>query len=193
MDLMPTAEQDAIRSSVRAFLETELPMSRVRQLLAAPAAAYAELWRGAAALGFFGLSVPEEHGGAGYSLTEEMVLFEELGRSLAPGPWLGSVLAAHALARGGAEARQALAAVVAGELRAAACIDPWGDPLKVQGDRVSGTRRAVLGAGLADGFVVVDEAALLFVRRGDGVAVEAGPSLDETNPVGTVAFRGSAM
>jgi alkylation response protein AidB-like acyl-CoA dehydrogenase len=189
MDLMPTSEQDAIRDSVRAFLDGELPMERVRALMGAPQSEYAEVWRHAAVLGFFALGLPEALGGAGYALTEEMVLFEELGRSLAPGPWLGSVLAAHALARGGAEARQALAAVVAGELRAAACIDPWGDPLKVQGDRVSGRRRAVLGAGLADGFVVVDEAALLFVRRGDGVAVEAGPSLDETNPVGNVAFR----
>src|SRR5512143_303319 len=154
MDLMPTAEQDAIRDSVRNFLEAELPMSRVRALLSAPAAAYAELWRGAAALGFFALGLPEALGGAGYALTEEMVLFEELGRALAPGPWLGTVLAAHALARGGAEARKPLAAVVAGELRAAVCIDPWGGPLTIRGDRVSGTRRNVLGAGLAEAFLV---------------------------------------
>ncbi|HVO25658.1 MAG TPA: acyl-CoA dehydrogenase family protein [Candidatus Margulisiibacteriota bacterium] len=189
MDLMPTPEQDAIRDSVRTFLETELPMSQVRTLLGAPTAAYAELWRRAAALGFFALGLPEALGGAGYALTEEMVLFEELGRALAPGPWLGTVLAAHALARGGAEARGPLAAVVAGELRAAACIDPWGGPLERRGDRVSGTRRAVLGAGLAEGFVVVDDAAVLFVPRGDAVAVQAVPSLDATNPIGTVAFH----
>jgi len=189
MDLMPTPEQDAIRDSVRAFLEAELPMSRVRALLGAPAGAYAELWRGAAALGFFALGLPAALGGAGYALTEEMVLFEELGRALAPGPWLGTVLAAHALARGGAEVRRPLAAVVAGELRAAACIDPWGGALAMRGDRVSGTRRAVLGAGLTDAFVVADDAAVLFVPRGDAVAVEAVPSLDATNPVGTVAFR----
>jgi alkylation response protein AidB-like acyl-CoA dehydrogenase len=188
MDLMPTPEQDAIRDSVRGFLEAELPMWRVRSLMDAPPAAYAELWRGAAALGFFALGLPEALGGAGYALPEEMVLFEELGRALAPGPWLGTVLAAHALALGGAEARGALAAVVAGELRAAACIDCLGGPLTMRGDRVSGTRRAVLGAGLADAFVVVDDAAVLFVQRGDSVAVEAVPSLDATNPVGTVAF-----
>jgi alkylation response protein AidB-like acyl-CoA dehydrogenase len=189
MDLMPTAEQDAIRHSVRAFLEAELPISRVRALLGAPAASYIELWRGAAALGFFALGLPEALGGAGYALTEEMVLFEELGRALAPGPWLGTVLAAHALAQGGAEARGPLDAVVAGELRAAACIDPWGGPLAVRGDRLSGTRRAVLGAGLADAFVVVDDTGVLFVPCGDAVAVQSEPSLDATNPVGTVTFR----
>jgi alkylation response protein AidB-like acyl-CoA dehydrogenase len=189
MDLMFTPDQDAIRDSVRAFLDAELPMPRVRALMGAPAAAYGELWRGAAALGFFALGLPEALGGAGYALTEEMVLFEELGRALAPGPWLGTVLAAHALARGGAEARGSLAAVVAGELRAAVCIDPWGGPLAMRGDRVSGTRRGVLGTGVADAFVVVDDAAVLFVLRGDGVVVEAVPSLDATNPVGTVTFR----
>jgi alkylation response protein AidB-like acyl-CoA dehydrogenase len=189
MDLMPTAEQDAIRDSVRNFLDAELPMSRVRELIDAPSTAYGELWRGAAALGFFALGLPEACGGAGYALTEEMVLFEELGRALAPGPWLGTVLAAHALARGGAEAREPLAAVIAGELRAAACIDPWGGPLTLHGDRVSGTRRAVLGAGLAEAFVIVDHAAVLFVPRGNAVTVEPAPSLDATNPIGMLTFR----
>jgi alkylation response protein AidB-like acyl-CoA dehydrogenase len=189
MDLMPTSEQDAIRDSVRAFLEAELPMSRVRTLMGEPASAYAEPWRRAAALGFFALGLPEALGGAGYALTEEMVLFEELGRALAPGPWLGTVLAAHALARGGAEARAPLAAVVAGEIRAAVCIDAWGEPLVLRGDRLSGTRRTVLGAGLAEAFVVVDDVGVLFVPRGAAVAVEAAPSLDATNPIGVVAFR----
>jgi len=189
MDLMPSPEQEAIRDSVRAFLDTESPMSRVRTLMSARPAAYGGLWRGAADLGFFALGLPEALGGAGYTLTEEMVLFEELGRALGPGPWLGTVLAARALARGGADTRKSLAAVVAGELRVAACIDPWGGPLAVRGDRVSGTRRAVLGAGLADALVVVDDGAVLFVARGDAVAVEATPSLDATNPIGTVTFR----
>ena len=183
MDLMPTAEQDAIRDSVRAFLEKELPMERVRALAGAPADAYAALWRGAAALGFFGLGLPEAVGGAGYAVTEEMVLFEELGRALAPGPWLGTVLAAHALATAGAAApRGVLERLLAGELRVAACVDPAGGALSIAGATLSGARRGVLGAGLADAFLVVDDAAVLFVATGDGVTVEARASLDETNP-----------
>jgi alkylation response protein AidB-like acyl-CoA dehydrogenase len=187
MDLMPTAEQDAIRDSVRAFLDTELPMSRVRALMGAPGDAYDELWRGAAALGFFALGLPEALGGAGYAITEEMVLFEELGRTLAPGPWLGSVLAAHALADAGVS--EPLQRIVAGELRVAASVDPWGDALNVRNDRVSGTRSAVLGAGLAEAFLVVDDVGILFVPQRDAVVVRAEPSLDATNPIGTVEFR----
>ena len=187
MDLMPTAEQDAIRDSVRSFLDKELPMARVRALMDAPSPAYDALWRGAAALGFFALGLPEAAGGAGYAITEEMVLFEELGRTLAPGPWLGSVLAAHALAR--ARAQAPLARLVAGELRVAACVDPWGDPIGVRGDRLSGSRQTVLGAGLADAFLVIDDAGVFFVAKDAAVEVAAVPSLDASNPVGTVAFR----
>jgi alkylation response protein AidB-like acyl-CoA dehydrogenase len=116
-----------------------------------------------------------------------MVLFEELGRTLAPGPWLGSVLAAHALAD--ARARGPLERVVAGSLRVAACIDAWGGALTLRNDRVSGVRRTVLGAGLADAFLIVDDAGLLFVNRDSGVSVEAVPSLDDTNRIGAVTMR----
>ena len=187
MDLMPTAEQDAIRDAVRAFLDAELPMARVRALMSAPADAFDELWRGAAALGFFALGLPETLGGAAYAITEEMVLFEELGRTLAPGPWLGTVLAAHALADAGA--RGPLERLIAGDLRAAACIDAWGGPLTLRGDRVSGTRTSVLGAGLADAFLVVDDAGVLFVPTDAAVTVAALASLDASNPIGTVTFR----
>ncbi|MBX3025970.1 acyl-CoA/acyl-ACP dehydrogenase [bacterium] len=176
---MPTPEQDAIRDSVRAFLDAELPMTRVRALCGADGDALAPLWRAAAGLGVF----------EDYALTEQMVLFEELGRVLAPGPWLGSVLAAQAL---GESRHAAAAAARAGELRVALCVDPWGGPLRLSGDRLSGTRRAVLGAGLADAFLVIDEAGVLFVPRGAGVTAQAEASLDATNPVGTVAFADAA-
>jgi alkylation response protein AidB-like acyl-CoA dehydrogenase len=189
MDLMPTPEQDAIRDSVRSFLDKELPMSRVRALMGAPADAYDDLWRSAGALGFFALGLPEALGGAGYAITEEMVLFEELGRTLAPGPWLGSVLAAHALAGGDDRARGALDRVIGGTLRVAVCVDPWGGALTVRDDRVSGTRSAVLGAGLADAFLVVDDAGVVLVPADGAVRIDAVASLDATNPVGTVTFR----
>jgi len=189
MDLMPTPEQDAIRESVRAFLDAELPMPRVRALMGAPAESYAELWRGAAVLGFFGLGLPEACGGAGYGLTEEMVLFEELGRTLAPGPWLGTVLAAHALDHAGDAGGEVLRELLAGDLRAAVCIDAWGGALSLRGERVSGTRSAVLGAGLADAFLVIDDSGVLFVPAAREVAVDAVPSLDATNPIGAVTFH----
>jgi len=83
--------------------------------------------------------------------------------------------------------------VSAGETRVALCLDPLGGALALRGDRLSGSRRAVLGAGLADAFLVVDDAGVLFVPLESGVTVDASASLDATNPVGTVTFKEAAV
>jgi alkylation response protein AidB-like acyl-CoA dehydrogenase len=191
MDLMPTPEQEAIKDSVRAFLTNELPMSRVREIAAQGPEACASLWRSAGALGFFALGLDEAHGGAGYSVTEEMVLFEELGRSLAPGPWLGSVLAAHALA-GARDAAlgKSLTQIVSGELRVALVEDACGGArLALRDGRVTGERRFVADADGAGAYLVIDPVGLLLVpRTSPAVSVASRPSLDSTHPVGQLTL-----
>jgi len=79
-------------------------------------------WKEIAELGWIGLSVPEDKGGAGFGFLEEAVLFEELGRGLFPGPYFSTVgLALPALA----ESPEALQRVVAGE---AAATLAWAEP-----------------------------------------------------------------
>lgn len=193
MDLMPSAEQDAIRDSVRSFLAERLPMSKVRELSSQDPhlEALDPIWREAGSLGFFGLGLAEKHGGAGYAISEEMVLFEELGRALAPGPWLGSVIAAHALAGSDqTNLRSAYAHILTGELRVALIEDPRGGRLSLAGDRLSGARMLVPGAPAAGGFLILDQTGVLYVPA-DAPAVSVAPvaSLDVTNPVGTVSFH----
>lgn len=67
-------------------------------------------WRRCGEMGWFGLSVPAASGGVGYRLAEEVVLFTELGRRLAPGPFLGTVLAARLTAASGLDVAAALLA-----------------------------------------------------------------------------------
>jgi alkylation response protein AidB-like acyl-CoA dehydrogenase len=194
MDLMPTAEQAAIKDSVRAFLTREVPIARVREIALEGPGTCAGLWRDAAGLGFFGLGLAEEQGGAGYSITEEMVLFEELGRALAPGPWLGSVLAAHALA-GERELAGQAREVLGGELRVALvddCNDR--DALVLQEDRggarLSGERTLVADADGAGAFLLLDRTGVLFVPLDRAaVAIAPQPSLDLTRPIANLAFR----
>lgn len=194
MDLMPTSDQEAIAASVREFLVGELPMEKVRALEGAAAGAFDPFWRAAAGLGFLGLGLPAERGGAGYALTEEMVLFEELGRALAPGPWLGSVLAAHALALEEAPALRAVAeAIVAGTVRIA-LVEGIGTPLAgaLRGGRVEGAHGFVPDGGAAHGFLLLDDGAVAIVAPGtDGVAVEPVPSMDPTRGIARVAFSGA--
>ncbi|HZR81700.1 MAG TPA: acyl-CoA dehydrogenase family protein [Candidatus Binatia bacterium] len=192
MDLMPSSDQEAIQASVRSFLEHELPMERVRRLSDAGADAFAALWRGAGELGFFGLGIASDRGGAGYGLTEEMVLFEELGRALAPGPWLGSVLAAHALVSAGEGAAADLRArILAGEVRVA-LVDgldrPWASALR--GGKLTGARSFVCDALAGDGFLVVDGGGVALVAPGaDGVRVARRASMDPTRSVAHVDFE----
>ncbi len=201
MDLMPNAEQEAIAASVRAFLSDRMPIARVRALCGEgqpDAAAVAEMdafWREAAAMGFFGLSVAEADGGAGYDLTGEMILFEELGRALAPGPWLGSVLAAGALALAGgaAEVVARRNAVLGGELRVA-LVEGSGQDCLVADKHgfLEGEITAVPDAPLANAFLVADARGVFLVDAHDpAVLVEPRPSLDVTRPIASVAFRGA--
>src|ERR1019366_8403933 len=99
MDLLPTPEQDEIVSSVGAFLTAELPMTRLRELHAEGAPVDDVVWRQCAAQGWFGLGLGEAAGGVGYGLAEEALLFREIGRHLAPGPFLATVLAARVAPR----------------------------------------------------------------------------------------------
>ncbi len=95
MDLLPTPEQEEIATSVATLLGTRLPMARVRELHDDDAGVDADVWLTCAAQGWFGLGLAESGGGVGYGLAEEALLFREIGRHLAPGPMLASVLAAR--------------------------------------------------------------------------------------------------
>jgi len=193
MDLMPTPDQEQIGASVRTFLGAELPMEKVRALADDPAG-IAPTWAAAGELGYFGLGLPLERDGAGYALTEEMVLFEELGRALAPGPWLGTVVAAHALVdQNDAQLRAALGDIVAGRLRVA-LVEGLDRPLAqaLRDGRLEGRRAPVADAAAAQAFLVVDESGAAFVPAGAaGVAIEPRASMDPTRPVARVAFAGS--
>ncbi|AEV76298.1 acyl-CoA dehydrogenase [Mycolicibacterium rhodesiae NBB3] len=106
MNLELTAEQLALRDTVREFLSAKAGVDgHVRPMLADPVGTTDEIWRGLADLGTTGLLVPVEHGGEGMSMVEAAIVCEELGAALHPGPWLSSAVAApRALLRFGAAA-----------------------------------------------------------------------------------------
>ena len=91
----------ALRESVRSFLEAKSPMTVVRQMMATVDGFDREVWRQMAEqLGLQGLSLPEQYGGSGFGMCEQLVVFEELGRSLYSGPYFSTVaLAAGLLVR----------------------------------------------------------------------------------------------
>jgi alkylation response protein AidB-like acyl-CoA dehydrogenase len=101
MDLLPTEDQQSIADTAAEFLRKELSAANVRAWRDEPATVPAATWKEGAALGLLGLSLPEDLGGAGAGLVEETLVFREIGRIPAPGPFLSSVLGARLAAAAG--------------------------------------------------------------------------------------------
>jgi alkylation response protein AidB-like acyl-CoA dehydrogenase len=91
MDFAFSEEQETLRAEVRRFLESRYPIDRVAAIADGEGFDRAE-WHQVADAGWLGISLPEEAGGSGLSFVEEMVVCEEMGRALYPGPWLASAI-----------------------------------------------------------------------------------------------------
>jgi len=108
MDFGFNDEQDMLRDATRRFLDSEMPLQRVREYLEAEGPGFdTGVWRKAAELGWFGLLVPEEHGGAGQSIVDAVVVAEELGRTVQPGPYLPTILGTMAINEAGTARQRA--------------------------------------------------------------------------------------
>jgi alkylation response protein AidB-like acyl-CoA dehydrogenase len=104
LDLKFSPEQEMLRETVRGVCATTCPLSVVRELEDDPLGYSPELWKQLAHLDLLGLQLPEAYGGSGMTALEGTVLYEELGRALAPSPhFVSSVLCGGALARAGSE------------------------------------------------------------------------------------------
>ena len=109
MQLRFSEEVEEFRKAVRALLERRCTSADVRLTLDTALGYDPALWRRLAQeVGVVGLTVPERHGGGGFSLLEAHVVLEELGRFLAPTPFLGSsVLAVQTVLATGDESAAA--------------------------------------------------------------------------------------
>ena len=186
MDLMQSEDQDAIESTVRAFLDERIPLARVRTLVEGDTSeALGDLWRQAGELGFFGLGLPEAEGGAGFSLAEEMVLLRELGRLLTPGPWLGSILAAHLL-----DDQAQRDAILLGNVACALASVRDGDRFELANGVATAELSQVADAEFATALLVDDGDGWFYLAP--GFAFESAPlrSLDPTRGLSSVSFDG---
>lgn len=96
-DLVPTREHTELSGSVRNLLDKRSDSQAVRNAIQRPGGFDAELWSTLCdQIGVAALAIPEEAGGAGFTLAETYVVLEELGRTLTPSPLLASVIASAA-------------------------------------------------------------------------------------------------
>ena len=163
MDLGLSEQQQLLKSTAREFLEAECPTSLVREVEGGDRGYSESLWTKMAGLGWLGLALPPEHGGSGGDATDLVVLAEEMGRALAPGPFFSSsVLCGQVLARCASpfQRETLLGGICRGEL-IAAMAGAFPGHGSVTAARMGGRSvlhgrvRFVPHAGVADCFVVV--------------------------------------
>ncbi|CAM5596484.1 hypothetical protein GCM10010329_49380 [Streptomyces spiroverticillatus] len=94
MDFQLTADQRALRQGVRDLLARRFDREALRAAVDAGGELDRDLWRALGEAGFFALRLPEAEGGVGLGLPEAVLLFEEAGRALLPGPLIDTHLAA---------------------------------------------------------------------------------------------------
>jgi len=143
------------------------------------------LWSEIAELGWLALGLPETAGGAGFTLVEEAALFRELGRVVAPGPFLPTIVGGHVAAAAG---EIDLAVSIAAGQRKVALATAAG-PLTIT-DTVTGAL-AILHARDAELVLVCDAGAAALVRAAD-LAIEPIDPVDGSIPTGTGRADGAA-
>jgi len=211
-------EQELLRSTARKFFDNECASETVRKLMESPEGMTPELWKKLAEQGWLGLIVPDEHGGMGLGIVDLVVLMEEMGRAVVPGPFFSTVLLGGlAILEAGTDAQKKtwLPRLASGEARAAlAWMEPSADlgargitlpaTAKAGGHSLSGTKLFVQDAHTADVIVVAARTAtgktseegisLFLVPRGaPGLTVTLLPTMDQTRKLCEVAFKDVAV
>ncbi len=213
MDFAFNEEQEEFRSSLRRFLSERAPLEKVRQWVDSDLGYDEAVWgQLSEQLGLPSLHIPEEYGGAGYSLLEAAVAMEELGRALTPVPYFASAAASYAVLLLGTEQqkKELLPGIASGETVGTLALSEPGQRsgsvtarAHSKGSDVvlTGTKTAVMAGHRADLLVV---AALregagspqdmgLFLVQGDaeGVTRTRVEALDLTRPMATVQLDGA--
>jgi alkylation response protein AidB-like acyl-CoA dehydrogenase len=179
VDLIPSAEQDELAAAAAAVLERHAPLSALRALDGRPSSVDPGGWKAFGALGLFGIGLAEELGGVGYGLAEEAMVFREIGRILAPGPFIGSTLGGRLAA--GPEPGLARS-ILSGET-VVALAEPRG-PVQLTERHLTGDVDLIDGVGATHAVSVAPQGAVLFSL--DDVEVTAEPCIDLAVRLGRV-------
>src|SRR3970282_1840802 len=211
-------EQELLRSTARKFFDSECASVTVRKLMDGPEGMTPDLWKKMSEQGWTGLIFAEEHGGMGLGFVDLVVLMEEMGRAVVPGPFFSTVLLGGlAVREAGTDVRKTswLPRISSGEARATLA---WMEPSAELGSRgitlqatakgtgfqLSGTKLFVHDAHTADVIVVAartssgqnpeDGVSLFLVPKGTpGMSVTLLPTMDQTRKLCEVGLKDVAL
>jgi alkylation response protein AidB-like acyl-CoA dehydrogenase len=209
-------EQELLRSTARKFFENECPSELVRKLMDTPEGMTPAFWAKLAEQGWLGLIYPDAYDGMGLGLVDLVVLMEEMGRAVVPGPYFSTVLLGGlAILEAGSEPQKKewLPKIAAGDKRVSLA---WMEPSatlgsagvtapaadKAGGFTLSGTKLFVPDAHTADAIVVAARTAdqsergvSLFLVPNDarGLEIKLLPTMDQTRKLCEVSFNDVAL
>ena len=193
MGIALTDDHRELADVARAFLTSQKARSAARSLLDAPEEARPPFWGGIVELGWLGLHIDEEHGGSGFGLPELVVVVEELGRAVAPGPFVPTVIASSVIAKEGTadQKTRLLPGLIDGTVTAAIGL-AGGVSINngPQNQTADGEAGVVLGAGLAELLLIAaGDDVLVLERDRAGVSVEVPENFDPTRRSGRVRLQ----
>jgi alkylation response protein AidB-like acyl-CoA dehydrogenase len=189
MDFDLSEDQLALRDGARALLDDLAPTTRVRAVAQTPERWDRELWAAMVDQGWLAIAVPEGEGGVGLGPVELGVLLEEVGRHVAPAPFVTTVLGIEIARRAGDSAL--VEQLLSGEQ--IACVARSRRPDAVRADR-DGSGWTVTGRPDPVPYASVAQLALVVAATDDGPALlavdldaigrpAAEPAMDLTRPV----------
>jgi 3-oxochol-4-en-24-oyl-CoA dehydrogenase len=193
MSIAITEDHRALGQTASDFLAKHDSRGAARVLLEAATETVPPFWDDLASLGWLGLHLPETRGGSGFGLPELVVVVEELGRAVTPGPFVPTVIASAVINEVGSDdlAERLLPGLADGSVLGGVGLT---SDITVRDGRAAGTAPAVLGGGLANVLVLPagDDAIAVDTAAG-GVTVDVPANLDPTRRSARVALDGAPV
>lgn len=189
--------QKILKDNARKFFSVECNMAEVRRLMETDTGYDAALWSKMAEQGFTGITFPEEFGGLGLGKVELILLMEEMGFALVPGPFFSTVaLAASMLdACGSPEQKKTyLEPICAGQTRSTVALlldanDPH-SKITISGGKITGRKLFVPDAAVADTILVAtSNGVFLAEKNSPGLTITRLHTMDLTRKLYSVEFN----
>ena len=197
-DLLYSEEEEALRAAVRDLLTDHCDTAGVITRIETDAPHDLALWKTLAdGMGLAGLLVPEDRGGQGATHREAAVVLEELGRAVAPVPYLTSAVVATEALLACADGDEPLAALASGRRIGALAVGLHTAPgaafatVRREDGALHGRLSGIADAAVADVLLVPADDGGLYAVEAGAVTLTPQTSLDLTRPVAEVTLDGA--
>jgi alkylation response protein AidB-like acyl-CoA dehydrogenase len=192
--------QEFLKDSARKFFAGECPSAEMRRLMETDTAYDAALWSKLTDQGYTGIIFPEAYGGVGLGKVELMLLMEEAGRALLPGPFFSTVVLAGSVLdaiASPAHKQKYLALICHGQARATVAIleanaswNPCDIQLTAANGKLTGEKYFVSDAAVADFIIVVARNGVFIVNsKAPGLKISPMTAMDLTRKLYVVEFH----